>query len=131
MRKVDLFENFWKVYHDKSLQERQDYFNSLSKKDQSKLLKSLYKNGWYDLFIRNYVDDVVEYIKNNLKIDLLDMRIKAIKFKRIFLVDKVVWDAIELIMSEIDEYYDTNIFIGGLKVSAWGRKKQFYKIRSK
>jgi hypothetical protein len=58
------------------------------------------------------------------------MRLQAIKLGKVFLIEKPVWEHIENLMLEFEDYYDSNLIFGGLLISDWGVHKQFCKIRA-
>lgn len=130
MSHLSLFREYWEQFQYSTLQEREKYFNSLSPADQRHLIRSFFEEGWHEVFIRNIIDEHLDFIKDTYYIDLIDLRIKSLK-GRVFLVDKKVWDHIEELIFPYDEYIDTDIFFGGLAVMSWGKKRQFYRIRSK
>lgn len=130
MKNPGLFETFWKKYNNKSLSARRTYFESLSKTEQTDLIHSLYKDGWMPLFVRNHINKILDYIKVLYQIDLIHLRIQAIKYNRVFLIDRSTWDYIRYLFEEFNSYYDSNTLFGGLTVSCWGKHKQFYRIRA-
>ena len=121
-----IFNSYWRVYSKRTLADKQDYFNSLSVYSQKKLIKSFFAAKLYSLYLQNIVDQVLDSIKEQYDIDLIDLRIKAIKFGRTFLIEKEIWDDIENRM--FSEFYDTDIYFGGLLVQSWN--EQFYRIRA-
>jgi len=123
-----LFLEYWLIYSNKPLGERKDYFNSLTRRNQEQLVESFYDGRWHELFIQDFLDLAIIYIKNQFDINLISLRIQAIKFNRVFLIDRKTWDFIEHVMFLYSGHYDTDKYFGGLKVQTWGRKKQFYRI---
>jgi len=120
------FNSYWRVYSEKTLADKQDYFSSLSINSQKKLLKSFFAEKLYSLYLQNIIDQTLDNIKEQYDIDLIDLRIKAIKFGRTFLIEKEIWDNIE--NSLYSDAYDTDIYFGGLLVQSWN--EQFYRIRA-
>jgi len=59
------------------------------------------------------------------------MRIKAIKFGKVFLIDKDIWETIESEICQYADYCNIDVYFGGLLIEAWGKKNQFYRIRAK
>ena len=80
------------------------------------------------MFIHNIVDDHVTFIKATYDIDLIDLRIKALKGK-VYLIEKKVWDHIEELIYPYQDYYNLDILFGGLVVKPWGKLHQFYSIK--
>lgn len=127
MRSV--FAVYWANFSTKSLDDRRVYFNSLTKRQQNALLGSFFDEGWHELFIQNFLDQSLDLIKYSFDVDLISLRIQAIKFKRVFLIDKDTWNIIERLMFMYADYYDTDKYFGGLLVEPWGKHKQFYRVR--
>jgi len=129
MKPPSLFEEFWLRYSNKP-KDRKIYFQSLSLNDQTLLIKSFYKEGWKDQFMQDQVDHKLDDIKSKYNIDLINLRIQAIKFGRIFIIEKHIWEEIENLILPFDICYDIDIIFGGLLISLWGRKKQCYLIKA-
>lgn len=129
--KTTLFLDFWSRFSDKSLLARRQYFDSLSKSERHKLILSFYSGGWNQFFAKIYVDFLLSKIKEEYDIDLIDLRIKAIKFNKVFLIEKHIWDRIEELVLEWQDLYDADVIFAGLLVTTWGRHKQFCKIRAR
>ena len=121
-----IFNSYWRAYSKKTLADKQDYFSSLSVRSQKKLIKSFFAEKLYSLYLQNIIDQTLDNIKEQYDIDLIDLRIKAIKFGRTFLIEKEIWDNIE--NSLYSDVYDTDIYFGGLLVQSWN--EQFYRIRA-
>lgn len=125
------FPQFWLTYGDKPWDDRRRYFCSLSKNQQDHLIKSFYSGGWDKFFVQIYIDYLLDQFKSKYQIDLIDVRIKAIKLKKVFLIDKDAWDEITNLILEWDDFYDADLIFGGLLSSLWGKEKKFYKIRAR
>lgn len=130
MNRADLFEQFWMQYQNRPI-DRKSYFKSLSKSEQTHLINSFYDNGWRDLFIQNHINAILDNIQLQYNIDLLDLRIQAIKHGRVFLISTSVWEDIENMFTYLDSCYDIDIIFGGLTVSSWGRNRQCYLIKAR
>lgn len=124
----DIFEKWWSTFETKSKKTRLDYYNSLSRVQQVALRKSFLDNGWCDLFCQNHIDYLTDFIKHTYNIDLFDMRIKILKFNRVFLIEQHIWEDIENMILEYEPLFNSDILFGGLKIRLWGNKKQFFKI---
>ena len=131
MKQVSLFREYWSRFSNKPLSERSHYFASLSRQDRRSLVKSFFEEGWHELFIYNIIDDHLNFIKSTYDIDLIDLRIKALKLNRTFLIEKKVWDHISELILPYSDYYDLDILIGGLVVESWGKEDRFYKIHKR
>lgn len=125
------FLQFWTTYGDKTLIDRRRYFDSLSKHQQTYLVDSFRNGGWIDFFVQVYIDYLLDCFKLAYGLDLIDLRIKAIKLNKVFLIDKCMWDIVTHLILEWSDFYDIDIIFGGLVVSGWGKHKQFYKIKAR
>lgn len=123
--KEDLFLIFWQKYKNTSLDVRRAYVDSLNKQDRTNLYKSFYEYGWRELFLQNHIEHILLYIKKIYEINIIDLKIKAMKFGRVFLIEKFIWDDIEHLLED-----DCDKILSGLVVSAWGRKREFYVVKS-
>lgn len=124
----DIFGEWWSLFKSKSRRDRLAHYNSLSRQQQLALRRSFLKDGWCELFCQNHVDHLVDYIKDTYNIDLLDMRIKALKFNRVFLVERHIWEDIENMILEYEPLFNSDILFGGLSVCAWGSKDKFFRV---
>jgi len=125
------FKTYWDEYSAKTLEERREYFDSLNRLDRQHLLKSFFDEGWYDLFMQNLLEKSLDHIKRQYDIDLIDMRIKAVKDGKVFLIEKDAWNDIESEICQYADYCDTDVYFGGLLIESWGKRGQFYRIRAK
>jgi len=124
----DIFGIWWSVFRDKSKQDRIKHYNSLPRDQQNNLRQSFLNDGWCDLFCQNQVDHLIDYIKNVYNIDLFDIRIKAIKYNKSFLIEQQIWENIENMILEYEPLFNSDILFGGLKVRSWGKKKKLLLI---
>ena len=116
MLKKPIFKNFteyWYYARYLSREQRKIIFKSLSS-DQRKFLDSSYLNeGWCDLFYRNEVNVKIDELRESYGYDVLDIRLKALKGKSVYVSTKfwkVVEEQFEQIVPEA-----VNFVIGGLK----------------
>jgi hypothetical protein len=126
-----LFADYWSAYASRSIEEKRRYYYGLSKTDRHKLLNSFYNEGWPELFYRNMLDETLTEIRDKYNIDLLDLRIQAVKFGRVFLIDQETWDRIERLVWSYADYLDLTFLFGGLMIISWGKNNQCYRIRAK
>ncbi len=124
----DIFGKWWSIFKLKSRADRLDHYNSLSRIQQLALRQSFLKDGWCNLFCQNHIDHLLDYIKNIYNIDLFDMRIKALKHQRVFLIEQYIWEDIKNMILEYEPLFESNILFGGLKIQPWGMKKRFVRI---
>lgn len=125
------FQTFWSEFGTQTLSERRDYFNSLDSDQKTLLIRSFKQDGWDRFFAAIYIDHLIDRIKKEFKIDLIDLRVKAIKFRKVFLIDTLLWERIEELICEWSDFYDIDIIFGGLQICRWGKSGQFCKIRAK
>ena len=122
---MENFEQWWSVYQTKTKEERLSNYNSLTRCQQTNLRRSFIEDGWCELFCQNHIDDCLDQIKSEYSIDLLDLRIKALKFNRVFLINRHVWEKIEQMILEYEPLYNSDVIFGGLGIKPWGKRKQF------
>lgn len=126
----DEFGKIWSEYQFKSLEERCKYFNSLTRLQQTRIKESFIDNGWCQLFCQNKVDEILDQIKTDYGIDLIDMRIKSMKFGRVFLIERHIWGNIINSFKEYEPLFNSETIFGGITTHYWGKKKQFVVISS-
>ncbi len=125
------FLSFWSQFGEQPLSNRREYFESMSKQERANLIQSFYQGGWHNFFATVYIDYLLDEFKATFDIDLIDLRIKAIKHNKVFLIDRDTWEYIQELMLEFNNYYDSSLIFGGLKMEIWGKKGQFYKIKAR
>lgn len=125
------FNTYWEQYCSKSTEERRQYFDSLTAADRQHLVKSFFGEGWHLLFMQNILDSCLDHIKTTHGIDLIDLRIKAVKEGKVFLIDRCVWEDIENEIFQYSDYCNMDVYFGGLLIEVWGKAKQFYRVRAK
>lgn len=125
---TDKFGEWWSIFCSKTKEERITHYSSLSRNEQSALCDSFRRHGWSNLFCQNHIDHVLDDIKRRYAVDLVDLRIKALKFGRIFLIEKFIWEEIEKMIFEYVPLYDSDVLFGGLLAQPWGKHDQFIRI---
>ena len=124
----DIFGKWWTVFASKTKEARRNHYDTLSRTQQAALRTSFLQDGWCDLFCQNHIDDLLDHIKSDYSIDLLDMRIKILKHNRVFLVEQHIWEDIESMILEYEPLFNSEILFGGLKICPWSAKKRFFRI---
>lgn len=124
----DKFGEWWAINQFKKKEERFNNFESLSRVERTSLKRALFENGWCELICQNIIDEILDYIKETHDIDLIDLRIQALKFGRVFLIDKIIWEDIENMILEYDTLFNSDTIFGGVVIKPWGRKKNFVRI---
>lgn len=128
---MDAFGQWWHLNRDKPVEERKRLFESLPVDQQKILVDSLFKCGWKDLFYKNMVDSLLDNFKRKHGIDLIDMRIKATKYSRVFLIEKGVWENICEQLGAFESSCNLDLIFGGLMAVPWGKNKDFYRVTGK
>lgn len=124
----DIFGQWWSVFKSKGREARLNHYSSLPKTQQIALRQSFLQDGWCELFCQNHIDYLLDHIKSIYNIDLFDIRLKALKHRRVFLVERHIWEDIENMILEYEPLFDSSILFGGLKIQSWGTKKRFFRI---
>ncbi len=125
----DAFQQWWSKNKNKSNKARFDIFESLSYAEKNIIRQSFLKS-WVDLFCRNHIDSLIDRIEKVYEINLIDLRIKALKGK-VFLIDRKIWEHIEFLVWDYEPLFNSDILFGGLAVKPWGKKNQFLIIKKK
>lgn len=121
----DVFGAWWSIFARKSKEERFDHYSSLSYRQRFALKESFVNDGWCELFCQNHIDQFLDHIKQQYGIDLIDLRIKALKHRKVFLIDRNIWEEIENMILEYEPLFDSNVIFGDLCIKPWGRRDQF------
>ncbi|HUW44001.1 MAG TPA: hypothetical protein VMV95_03525 [Bacillota bacterium] len=88
------FAEYWHYARYLSREQRKIIFKSLSADQKEFLDDSYLKEGWSDLFYRNEVNNKIDELKEDYGFDLLDIRIKALKGKSVYIPTKF-WKVVE------------------------------------
>jgi len=127
MSETSLFQAYWSKYCNRPDSERSRYFTSLSLEDRRHLIQSFFNEGWHELFIYNIIEDNLDFIKSTYDIDVVDLKIQAQKFNRVFLIEKRIWDHIIELLQPYSDYYSFDL---NLVCEPWGKRQQFYRVYS-
>ena len=106
------FSEYW--YYARSLSENQRkiIFRSLSTEQKTSLDNSYRRDGWNDVFYRNEVNEKLDDLKKSYGFDVLDIKIKALKGKSVYVPTKF-WQIVEEQMgqyrSEVVEFVMSGI----------------------
>jgi len=68
------FEEFWHYTKMLTIDQRDILLSAMPSSERRKLKKSYQEEGWEDLFMRNYLDNQLDFIKEKLGIDMLQVR---------------------------------------------------------
>jgi hypothetical protein len=129
MNQDDPFKEFWAEYAAQSQESRNSYFISLSGQEQARLIRSFYEHGWVDLFAQNEIDELLDKVEELYDIDLIELRIDALRHGKVFSIRKDIWDDIEERFRYYEPVYNLDIIFGGLLISTSQENKTFYHIR--
>ncbi len=127
---MDNFGTWWKTYQHKSKEERLTFYKSLTRNQQTNLRQSFIDDGWCQLFCQNHIDERLDEIKLRFSIDLIDLRIKALKFQRVFLINRFDWEEIEHMILEYEPLFNSKMLFGGLSITPWGKRNQLVVIKA-
>lgn len=105
------FGEYW--YYARSLSEyqRSVIFSSLPIPEQDSINDSYERGAWKDVFYRNEIDDVLDELKERYGFDVLNLRMKAIMGKSVFIPTKF-WDIVIEQMSKYKITYVQHILSG-------------------
>ncbi len=125
---MDKFQQWWSQYKSKPEEERFRHFKSLDREEKQVLQKTFLQNGWCSLFCQNHVNNLIDQIEFKHNINLIDLRIRAIKFGDTFIMHKKDWEEIINMIKEYEPLYNSNILFGGLISKPWGKTNNFVVI---
>lgn len=109
------FADFWQLTQDLDYFQFRKIIQSLPEEEQDFLLIDMKKGQWEDLLIRNRIDKLIDSIKAEDDVDLLDIRRKVIKGKSQY-INKRVWDKFITALFDISEDSSHfNYVIGNIK----------------
>jgi len=108
------FEEYW--YYAKLLSEdqREIILSSLTSNQRKKLMTSYREGGWEDLVVRNEIDGIIDQIKCDLNIDLMQNKCKVIAGKSVY-IKKSEWQYIRDTFKDYKQYH-VDYILGGIKV---------------
>lgn len=116
MVKKPIFDNFSEYwYYARSLSENQRkiIFRSLPTEQKASLDSSYRKDGWNDVFYRNEVNERLDELKDAYGYDLVDIRLRVLKGKSVYLPSKF-WQIVEEQMSQYRPYV-VHFAVSGLR----------------
>lgn len=125
MLKKPVFKNFteyWYYARYLSREQRKLIFKSLSSEQRKFLDNSYLSEGWCDLFYRNEVNVKIDELKESYGYDVLEIRLKALKGKSVYVPAKFWKIAEEQFSQHVPEA--VNFAIGGLKAIPDKENKQ-------
>ena len=121
--KKHLFENFsefWKHVRILDDTQREIIFSSLPKDEQEDIQSSYDKGGWEDLFMRNKLDKLLDKIKKDTGLDLIDIRCRVVTKNKSVYINKDQWNHIYNLVHESvakDKKSHLNYILGGMKAT--------------
>jgi hypothetical protein len=101
------FAEYWHYARYLSREQRKIIFKSLSTEQKEFLDNSYLKEGWSDLFYRNEINDKIDELKEDFGYDLIDIRVKALKGKSVYIPTnfwKIVEEQMEQYKPEVVEF---------------------------
>lgn len=128
-KRTKVFKDFGEYWHfAKFLSENQREIiaSALSKAEQRSLRTSYKNGGWEDLLMRNTCDLILDKIKKDFNIDLLEVKNKVLKGQS-QLVQKNFWNYVNLYFDKCSWEHIAYIF-GGIKVE--NHDKDYIKLTS-
>jgi len=112
------FSEFWFYTKNLSKSQRNTLFTSLPSKEQHMLQTSYKTGGWEDLFMRNKIDNIIDGIKKDLDIDLLQIRVKALHGSCTYMKSSQ-WEWIDEALSRYTEKH-LKYILGNIKIEKDG-----------
>ena len=116
------FAEYWHYARYLSREQRKIIFKSLSTEQKEFLDNSYLKEGWSDLFYRNEVNDKIDELKEDYGYDLLEIRIKALEGKSVYVPTKF-WKLAEEQMGQYKPEV-VEFIMDGVKAIPCGKNEQ-------
>ena len=109
------FAEYWHYARYLSREQRKIIFKSLPVSQKKFLDDSYLKEGWSDLFYRNDINDKIDSLKEDFGYDLVEIRVKALQGKSVYVPTKF-WKIVE---EQIGQYKQEAIefVMSGIKVT--------------
>ena len=107
------FSEYWYYARFFSESQREIVFNSLSRDEKHLLEVSCERGGWQDLISRNYIDKAIDDINGKFGYNLIDLRLKVLNGKSIYLPSKT-WEDMRKSFSNYTRK-DIKFIFGGIK----------------
>jgi len=107
------FEEYWYYAKLLTIDQREVLLNSLNSSQRKQLMSSYRNGGWEDLVIRNEIDKIIDNIKKDINIDLIQNRCNIVKGRSIS-IKKSQWEYIQDIFKKYKECH-TNYILAGIK----------------
>jgi hypothetical protein len=107
------FTEYWHYARNLSDNQRQIILNSLPQEQQYYLVHSYKIGGWDCVFARNKINDVLDTLKKDFNYDLLEIKVKVLKGKSVYLPLEFWYKACQLIGDYDIEH--SNYVLGGIK----------------
>lgn len=98
------FEEFWFYTRSFSNVQRETLFQSLSDAEQKRLKHSFQNDGWEDLFMRNKIDRILDQVREQFGIDILQIKAKVANGRSHYM-KKSEWDFITDILREHKDHH--------------------------
>lgn len=77
------FAEFWHYTKTLSMSQRDILLGAMPANERKRLKKSYQEEGWEDLFIKNFLDSQLDFVKEKLGIDMLHTRIRVLNGEKV------------------------------------------------
>ena len=115
------FTEYWYFARYLTEEQRNTIFESLSNDHQRFLNKSLYNEGWDEVFKRDKINTIIDELKESYGYDLIEIRCKAMSSKSVYIPSEF-WDVATELLDEYDGKY-TDFVLGGISAAECEQNK--------
>jgi len=109
------FEEYWSYARFFTVHQRDVLLCNLPTEQRKHLMKSYADGGWEDLVMRNELDFMLDIVREDTSLDLLQVRCQVLLSGKKFLLKKAQWDYILDVFGRFKQSHIQYIF-GGIKV---------------
>ena len=125
MEKKPVFKNFaeyWYYARYLSQSQRKIIYKNFSFSQKEILDRSYLRDGWCDFFYRNEINEKIDELKEAYNYDILDIKIKALKGKSVYIPTKF-W---QIVQEQFGNYRQDAVefVLGGLKATSCEENKR-------
>lgn len=106
------FEEYWSYAKFFTVHQRDILLSNLPSEQRQKLMRSYQDGGWEDLVVRNELDGVLDVIKEDIDVDLLQVRCSILLKRKKIKLDKAKWDYVQDVFGRYKKNHIQYIFGG-------------------
>lgn len=106
------FEEYWSYARFFTVHQRDILLSNLPTEQRQYLMKSYMDGGWEDLVMRNELDAMLDIVREDTSLDLLQIRCQVLLRKKKIVLEKSQWDYIQDVFCRFKQSHIQYIFGG-------------------